>query len=64
MYLSISGKIKTKENPDNESIYLIYQYFVHRDASRNKELQECLRKNVENPHITKIYLLNEKIYDK
>ena len=23
-----------------------------------------MRKNVENPHITKIYLLNEKIYDK
>ena len=63
MYLSISGKIKTIEKPDNESIYLIYQYFVHRDASRNKELQECLRKNVENPHITKIFLLNEKNYD-
>ncbi len=64
MYLSKSGRIYTKEKADTQPIYLIYQYFVHRDASRNKELQECLRKNVENPHITKIYLLNEKIYDK
>ena len=62
MYLSISGKVKTKEKLDTESIYLIYQYFVHRDKSRNKELQMCLRKNVENPHISKIFLLNEKIY--
>ena len=62
MYLSISGKISTKENTDNQPIYLIYQYFVHRDASRNKELQECLRRNVENSSITKIFLLNEKIY--
>ena len=62
MYLSISGKINTKSKTDNEPIYLIYQYFVHRDASRNKELQECLRRNVENPFITKIFLLNEKIY--
>ena len=62
MYLSISGKVKTKEKLDTESIYLIYQYFVHSDKSRNKELQMCLRKNVENPHISKIFLLNEKIY--
>ncbi len=64
MYLSKSGRIYTKERADTQPIYLIYQYFVHREASRNKELQDCLRKNVENPHITKIYLLNEKIYDK
>ena len=62
MYLSISGKINTKSKVDNEPIYLIYQYFVQRNASRNKELQECLRRNVENPLITKIFLLNEKIY--
>ena len=64
MYLSKSGRIYTKERADTQPIYLIYQYFVHHEASRNKELQDCLRKNVENPHITKIYLLNEKIYDK
>ena len=58
MYLSKSKRINTKEKPDNQPIYLIYQYFIHKDKSRNKELQKCLRFNVENPFITKIYLLN------
>jgi hypothetical protein len=62
MYLSISGKISIKNKIDQEKIYLIYQFFVHKDADRNKELRKCLRFNVENPHIDKIYLLNEKIY--
>ena len=63
MYLSKSKKINTKEKADNQPIYLLYQFFVHKDKSRNKELQKCLRFNVENPFITKIYLLNEKIYN-
>ncbi len=62
MYLSRSNKICTKDTIDTEPIYLIYQFFVHSDALRNKELQKCLRYNVENPYIDKIYLLNEKIY--
>ena len=60
MYLSKSKRINTKENPDNQNIYLIYQFFVHKDKSRNQELQKCLRFNVENPFISKIYLLNRK----
>jgi len=64
MYLSRSGKIPIKNKPDTERIYLIYQFFVHKDTDRNKELRECLRFNVENPNVDKIYLLNEKIYNK
>ena len=56
MYLSKSKRINTKEKADNQPIYLIYQYFIHKDKSRNKELQKCLRFHVENPFITKIYL--------
>ena len=61
MYLTRSGKISTG-NHDTEKIYIIYQFFVHPNAERNKEMQQCLRFNVENPHIDKIYLLNEKMY--
>jgi hypothetical protein len=64
MYLTRSGKIPTKERPDTDKIYLIYQFFVHGDEKRNIELRKCLCFNVENPHIDKIFLLNEKIYDK
>jgi hypothetical protein len=64
MYLSRSNKMFTKNKCDTDKIYIIYQFFVHSNAERNKELQECLRFNVENPHIDKIFLLNEKIYNK
>ena len=64
MYLSRSGKMPIKNKPDTDKIYLIYQFFVHKDNNRNIELRKCLRFNVENPHIDKIYLLNEKIYNK
>ena len=62
MYLSISNKISTKKTNDNDCVYLIYQFFVHGNAYRNKELKQCLRLNVENPHIDKIFLLNERNY--
>ena len=64
MYLSRSGKIPIKSVSDKDKIYLIYQFFVHRDVTRSKELRKCLKFNVDNPHIDKIYLLNEKIYSK
>jgi len=64
MYLSRSGKIPIKDKPDTDKIYLIYQFFIHKDKNRNIELRKCLRFNVENPYIDKIYLLNEKIYNK
>ena len=51
------------ENKSTDKIYLIYQFFIHNNEERNKELRKCLRFNVENPHIDKIYLLNEKLYN-
>ena len=47
-----------------DPIFLIYQFFVHKDTNRHKELQLALRMNVQNPLIAKIYLLNERIYTK
>jgi hypothetical protein len=43
---------------------LIQQYFVSDKARRQREIQKCLQKNVENPLIDEIYLLNEKSYTK
>lgn len=43
-------------------IHLFTQFFIHRDPLRNAEIKECLRKNVMNPYITHIHLLNERIY--
>ena len=47
-----------------DPIYLIYQFFVHKDVDRHKELQLALKMNVQNPLVSKIYLLNERIYTK
>jgi len=48
--------------PKNDQIHVIYQYFVHPDKSRQSEIEYCLLKNVNNPLIDRIHLLNEKIY--
>jgi len=52
------------QNIKEEPITLIYQYFIHKTPSRQKEITSCLEKCVKNSHISKIILLNEKIYSK
>lgn len=47
---------------NKDSITLIYQFFIHSDKKRNEEIKQCLKFNVENKHIDKIILLNEKKY--
>jgi hypothetical protein len=48
----------------NEKIILVQQYFIHKNSDRQKEIIDCLKNNVKNKYIDKIYLLNEKIYNK
>ena len=59
---SAATPLSTEQIKDD--IFLIYQFFVHKDVNRHKELQMALKMNVQNPLITKIYLLNECIYTK
>ena len=49
-------------NTVDTDIHLITQFFIHRDPTRYSEIKECLRRNVQNPNITFIHLLNERIY--
>jgi hypothetical protein len=49
-------------NVEHTQIHIFSQFFNHHDSNRNKEIIECLQKNVNNKNITKIHLLNEKIY--
>jgi len=52
-------------NNDNskDMIHIITQFFIPDNKYRLKELQFALKQNVENLHIHKIHLLNEKIYN-
>jgi len=45
-----------------DDIYLIQQFFIHSDDYRYKEIQYCLRRNINNFFFKKIILLNERIY--
>jgi hypothetical protein len=46
----------------NNKINIFYQFFIHENKERYNEILFCLLQNVKNPHIDKIYLLNERIY--
>jgi len=41
---------------------LIQQFFQHPLARRNRELKECIKRNIQNPYIDEVHLLNEKSY--
>jgi len=43
-----------------EPLYLIQQYYTSPNSKRDKEIKHALQKNIENPYIDKIILLNEK----
>lgn len=59
---SISEETNIQNEENIENINLFLQYFIHPNRERQVEFEECLKKNVNNNYITKIYLLNEKIY--
>lgn len=62
IFIKISSTTKTINIPVNDEIHLFAQFFVHKDSQRRKEINICLNQNILNPYITKIHLLNEKIY--
>jgi hypothetical protein len=43
-------------------IWMVTQFFKHKDSKRHLEIKDCLRKNCENCYIDRIVLLNEKDY--
>jgi hypothetical protein len=55
-------KYFNKKILNKDTVNLITQYFPSKDKIRFKENLYCLHKNINNPYIDKIYLLNEKIY--
>lgn len=59
---SRSSNLKKTTEFNNQQIHLFQQFFVHPDEKRQEEIKFCLKKNVENSLIDKIYLLNERIY--
>jgi hypothetical protein len=50
------------DEPTTDPIHLFIQFYIDSSAKRQAEIRECLRKNVANPHITQIHMLNERVY--
>lgn len=59
---TISEETCIQEEEHIDSINIFCQFFVNPNKERQIELTTCLKKNVNNPYITTIYLLNERIY--
>jgi len=58
-----SSHINLDTNKEKKyNINLIYQYFIPKTKERVQEITETLKRNVLNEEISKIYLLNERIY--
>ena len=61
-YHFFSDYIKRSIEPYKDKVHLISQFYIDSCGNRNIELQECLKRNTDNPFITSIHLLNERIY--
>ena len=58
----ISNKSVKLESKNTDEIHLFAQFYIDSNPKRQKEIVTCLHKNIQNPHISKIHLLNERIY--
>ena len=46
----------------NDKINIFCQFFINPNKERQNEIIFCLLKNLQNKHVDKVYLLNERIY--
>lgn len=51
-----------KEQQSSDSINVIYQYFIHSNPERQREIRYTLQQNCTNTHIDVIYLINERMF--
>jgi hypothetical protein len=63
-FYEISKRSSFHEKEKQEQINVFTQFFMPKNEARLNEIRECLKRNVLNECINKIYLLNEKIYTK
>lgn len=57
---------KPQYNNDNneckDDIYIFTQFYIPKEAKRIKEVNDTLKNNINNKFVTKVILLNERIY--
>jgi hypothetical protein len=60
---TLSEETNIQDIPNVDRINIFSQFFIHPNEERQAEILKCLKFNIENPYITSIYLLNERIYN-
>jgi len=60
--INLSEKATTVSKASVDPINVFCQFFIPKTDERIAEIQQCLRFNVENSSVAKIYLMNERIY--
>lgn len=58
----LSPSVNIQSFQVKDKINVVYQYFIHPNSLRQKEIEYCLQALLKNQYIDKIYLLNEKQY--
>lgn len=64
MSYCILSEYKDSSTTIADNIFLVQQFFVHKDEKRRKEIVETLKKNISLELFDKILLLNERKYTK
>jgi len=63
MIIQIASSKSVKQIDKNtDSVHLFIQFYIDADPIRQSEIITCLHNNIRNPNITKIHMLNERIY--
>ena len=61
-YVENSQKLNIGSDVNNDKVNLFIQIFIPPSQVRRNEINTCLKNNVKNPFISRIYLMNERIY--
>ena len=61
-YVENSPKLNIGSDVNNDKVNLFIQFFIPPSQVRRNEINTCLKNNVKNPIISRVYLMNERLY--
>ena len=61
-FIDISRPLNLGHSSTNDNINVIYQFFIPDNKERYKEIKECLIQNINNRYVSKVILLNERMF--
>jgi hypothetical protein len=62
IFLFTSEQATKLSDKSTDEIHLFMQFYIDANPQRQTEIRTCLFKNLENPYVRKVHLLNERLY--